>query len=98
MAHQARSSGSKIVAAAIAGTFGAVGIGTIYLPFVADRDKMRGLHEEKDAPTSVMLAAEIKKLQSEGLLRKETDEDNTVNIPTNDGARKSNSMWSRFSK
>lgn len=27
---------------------GVVGLGTIYLPFVADRDKIRGLSEEQD--------------------------------------------------
>jgi hypothetical protein len=40
-----RSSGSKIVAIAVAGTIGVAGIGTFYLPFIADRDQMRGMDE-----------------------------------------------------
>ena len=41
-----RTDGRKLVALAAAVTVGAVGIGTIYLPFMADRDKLRGLFEE----------------------------------------------------
>lgn len=41
-----RTDGRKLVALAAAATVGALGIGTIYLPFVADRDKLRGLFEE----------------------------------------------------
>ncbi len=33
---------------AVAMTVTALGVGTIYLPFVADRDKLRGLFEEGD--------------------------------------------------
>ena len=94
MAANARSSGSKLVAAAVAGTFGAVGIGTIYLPFVADRDKMRGLHEEQDPPTAAMLAQEIKKLQKEGILPKDESEDKK---PKDEKRGMSpGSMWKRF--
>lgn len=87
MAH--RVSGSKAVFAAVAGTVGAVCIGAIYVPFIADRDKLRGLHEESTPPTSAMLAQEIKKLQEEGILRK--DDYNPANIPNN--AKAPGSMW-----
>ena len=90
MAANARSSGSRLVVAAVAATVSAVGIGTIYLPFFADRDQIRGMHEEKGAPTSAMLAQEIKKLQKEGLLKK--DEEHQVNIPENKRLV-SGSMW-----
>ena len=90
----ARSSGNKLVAMAVAGTVTAVGIGTIYLPFVADRDKMRGLHEEEAAPTAAMLAAETKKLQDAGLLKK--DSEVKVDIPTS--KQSAGSMWSNFRK
>lgn len=42
--------GRKIVALATAGTVAAVAFGQIYLPFIADRDKVRGMHEEDDVP------------------------------------------------
>jgi hypothetical protein len=90
-----RASGSKLVGFAVAATFLAVGIETIYLPFFADRDKIRGMHEEKDAPTGVMLTQEIKKLQAEGLLRQE--EESNTNIPTTQ-SKAPGSMWKRFSK
>jgi hypothetical protein len=41
-----RTSGSKVVAVAVAATVGMVGIGSVYLPFVADRDRMRGMDED----------------------------------------------------
>jgi hypothetical protein len=65
MAASARSSGSKLVIGAVTGTLAAVGIGTIYLPFIADRDKMRGMHEEKDAPVAAMLAQEIQNFRQD---------------------------------
>lgn len=43
-----RTDGRKLVALATAATAGAVGFGTIYLPFIADRDKLRGMFEEGD--------------------------------------------------
>lgn len=42
--------GRKIVAIATAGTLAAVAFGQIYLPFIADRDKVRGLSEEDEVP------------------------------------------------
>lgn len=39
-----RTDGRKLVALAAAATVGALGIGTIYLPFMADRDKLRGMY------------------------------------------------------
>ena len=41
-----RTDGRKLVALAVTATISAIGIGTIYLPFIADRDKLRGLFEE----------------------------------------------------
>lgn len=64
----ARASGSKLVIAAVTATVTMVGIGSVYLPFFADRDKIRGMHEEKDGsvPTGALLAQEIQKFQNEG--------------------------------
>ncbi len=41
-----RTDGRKLVAIATTLTISALGVGTIYLPFIADRDKLRGLFEE----------------------------------------------------
>jgi len=48
----ARNSGSKIVVAAVVAMMATIGVGTIYAPYFADRDKLRGLHEEADAGLS----------------------------------------------
>ena len=93
MAH--RVSGNKAVVAAVAGTIGAVCIGAIYVPFIADRDKIRGLHEEATPPTSAMLAQEIKKLQQEGILRGD-DEHNYHNAPNT--TKTPGSMWKNMTK
>ena len=93
MAH--RVSGNRAVVAAVAGTIGAVCVGAIYVPFIADRDKLRGLHEESTPPTSAMLAQEIKKLQQEGILRK--DDDDNSSRPTN-SAKVPGSMWKNMTK
>jgi hypothetical protein len=95
----ARVSGQKIVSAAVAATLLAVGVGTIYLPFVADRDKMRGLHEEQSPPTSAMLQQEIKKLQREGILKRDDGQEQEASPSTEE--RKSlapGSMWKMFRK
>ena len=80
----ARSSGNKLVVMAITGTVTALGVGTIYLPFMADRDKMRGLHEEETTrtPTAAMLQAETKKLQAAGLLKSDDDDEDNNNTNT----------------
>jgi hypothetical protein len=92
MAH--RVSGNKAVMAAVGGTVGAVFIGAIYVPFIADRDKLRGLHEES-TPPSAMLAQEIKKLQQEGLLRGD-DDDSHFNMTSK--AKAPGSMWKNMTK
>lgn len=73
----------------------ALGIGTAS-PFLLDRDKMRGLHEEQSPPTSAMLAHEIKKLQNEGLLK--GDDDEGSEIPQRKEGLAPGSMWKRFQK
>ena len=94
----ARSSGTKVVVAAVGGMVATIGIGTIYLPFFADRDKMRGLHEEDTPPTSAMLAQEIKKLQKDGILR--GDDDDTAEIPQQSERKRpsAGSMWKVFKR
>lgn len=45
-----RTSGKKIVSMAFAGIVGVLGVANIYLPYMADRDKLRGMFEEDDMP------------------------------------------------
>jgi hypothetical protein len=87
-------SGSKLVILAVAATVGMVGIGTIWAPFYADRDKLRGLHEEADSGLS-----ESDKKQYEAYMRQHQ------NGAVSDGAaavvpgpRPSNSMWGRLNQ
>lgn len=91
----ARSSGTKLVVVAVGGMVATIGIGTIYLPFFADRDKMRGLHEEDTPPTSAMLAQEIKKLQRDGILKGDDHDE----PPQPERKRLSpGSMWQSFKR
>ena len=98
-----RISGNKIVAFAVAGTVTMVGIGSIYMPFFADRDKLRGLHEESSPPTSAMLAQEIHKLQQEGILKRDNDDNDTSGTPpagtdttASSRPKAAGSMWKQF--
>jgi hypothetical protein len=45
-----RVDGKKIVAVVTAVTVAAVAVGEVWLPYIADRDKVRGLFEEDDVP------------------------------------------------
>jgi hypothetical protein len=45
----AARSGSALVVGIVGLTLGALGIGTVYLPFIADKDKLRGMNEESEA-------------------------------------------------
>mmetsp|Transcript_23514 Transcript_23514/g.34828 ORF Transcript_23514/g.34828 Transcript_23514/m.34828 type:complete len:90 (-) Transcript_23514:123-392(-) len=60
-----RIDGKKIVGVALAGIAGAIGLGQIYLPYIADKDKLRGMFEEEDMPDTakkemdMMMKAEI---------------------------------------
>lgn len=40
--------GKTLVAIAVSATFCAVGFATVYLPFFADKDKIRGMNENAD--------------------------------------------------
>ena len=48
----ARTDGRKVVAIATLATVSFVGFAQIYLPYWADRDKIRGLSEEADMPAA----------------------------------------------
>ena len=87
----ARVSGSKMVVAAAGAAVAMVGIGSIYLPFLADRDKIRGMHEEQDPRATAFLTAQ--QMKQEGILptnNNEAAEDKKKAAP--------GSMWKQLSK
>jgi hypothetical protein len=90
----ARSSGNKLVISVVTAMVAALGIGTAS-PFLLDRDKLRGLHEEASPPMSSMLAQEVKKLQNEGILKGDDEEEEK---PEKKGGLAPGSMWKRFQK
>ena len=96
----ARNSGSKVVAVAVAASLFAVGLGSIYLPYFADRDKLRGLHEEADGGLSERERREFE------LYMRQIQSQQQQGAPGGGGAgmgnEKSplngNSMWSRMNQ
>ncbi len=44
-----RIDGRKIVGFAVVGTITMLGVGQIYLPYIADRNKLRGLFEDEES-------------------------------------------------
>jgi hypothetical protein len=84
----ARNSGSKIVVVAVAAMVTFVGVGAIYAPYFADRDKLRGLHEESDAGLSEKEKREFERFMSE------VRERQTTTGTANSG----NSMWNRMNQ
>lgn len=75
-----------MVVAAVTLTVTALGVGTVYLPFIADKDRVRGLNEESD-----MTAAEKRDYQAM-LEQMQAQQQNPRDV-TN-----SNSMWKRMNQ
>lgn len=88
-----RNSGSRVVVMAVTATLAAIGVGTIYLPFVADKDKVRGLHEESEMD-------ERSRREYEAMLRQMSQEQQGAegNTSAPPPPRQSNSMWSRLKR
>ena len=88
-----------MVAAALSATVLAVGMGAIYLPFIADKDRLRGLNEESDMTPSDK--REYEKLLREmkgsgtGMRQLSQQQEQGQEVPQR---RKpfSNSMWKRM--
>ena len=72
-----RTDGRKIVAIAFGATTLAIGIGQIYLPYIADRDKLRGLFEEEDMP--MQAKKEMEMMMRKDRLEKENQSDKANN-------------------
>jgi len=92
----ASKTGSRMVVAAVTATVAALGIGTVYLPFVADRDRVRGMHEEGEMSASDKREYEamLKQMQQKQQQQKQQQKHQNPqqHLPT------SNSMWARMNQ
>jgi hypothetical protein len=93
------TNGSKVVMIAVATTLAALGVGTVYLPFYVDRDKLRGMHEDADSHLSekekkeyAMLLSQLHEQEMNGGRRANTQQEQDRPAPT----RTENSMWARM--
>jgi hypothetical protein len=105
-----RTDGRKLVGIAVAMTVTALGVGTIYLPFVADRDKLRGLFEEGDdsvpegarrqmkAMAKAEAAEAERQHRSMGQMQQNEHQDGRQEVPQQQSRQKASagSMWSSF--
>lgn len=97
-----RTDGRKIVALAFGATTLAIGIGQIYLPYIADRDKIRGLFEEDDMPVQAKREMEIakKQHQQQQQLQQQKMQQQEVNQQQQqqqqEGKKSAGSMWSNL--
>jgi hypothetical protein len=94
------TNGSKVVMIAVATTLAALGVGTVYLPFYVDRDKLRGMHEDADSNLSekerreyAMLLSQLHEQQMNGGRGTNAQQQEQERLsPTRTG----NSMWARM--
>lgn len=82
----ARKSGSSLVVGLVAGTVGAIGLGCVYLPFVADRESLRGLNENDDRVMKKQYEQYLKEIKEEKKAQAEM-------AALSANGRASNSMW-----
>jgi len=96
-----RTDGRKLVALAAAATTFALTFSTIYLPYMADRDKLRGLFEEGEdsIPEGArreirqLQRAEAAELQRQQKQSEQQQQQGDIQQPQGKG---SGSMWSSF--
>lgn len=96
MSGAARSgNGSKMVVAAVTATVAALGFGTVYLPFIADKDRVRGMHEEGEMSARDKREYE-KMLREMGHHVDANKQQGGQGGPPSGPPRMSNSMWQRM--
>jgi hypothetical protein len=91
-----RQSGKQLVTFAVAATVGAVGFGTIYLPFMADRDKLRGLHEEGEEQIPEGARREIRAIMKKEAAERVEREGLSQAAQQEQQKASAGSMWSSF--
>ena len=73
--------------------FGAIvaslGVANIYLPYMADRDKLRGLFEEEDMPEEAKRELDMMMKVERAAMQAKSSSEGSGNEPK----RESNSMW-----
>ena len=100
----AARSGSALVVGIVGLTLGALGIGTVYLPFVADKDRLRGMNEESEASAIEQLEYE-RAIREMSMAKGGFDTDANVRQPPNAASqqqphppRSNNNMWERMNQ
>ena len=95
-----RIDGRKIVTLAITTTTLAIGIGTIYLPYIADKDKIRGLFEEEDMPLQAKQEMEYMKMNEKNNNgeKSNTSSGNSSAGNSSSGKSSAGSMWSNLKR
>ena len=68
-----RVDGKKVVSIAVGGMTIALGIGTIYLPYFADREKIRGLFEDENKTVEELQQIQLKLKQEHELAQKKKE-------------------------
>ena len=95
-----RVDGRKVVGFAFVGITMTLGFAQIYLPFIADRDKLRGMFEEDDMPESAkreldtMMKVEQAAKDAEAASNARTN--NHQNNNTTNTTAGAGSMWKNF--
>ena len=83
-----RIDGRKIVGFAVGGTIAMLGIGQIYLPYIADRNKLRGLFEDEES-LSEQAKLELQKVMQQA----EQEYQNQVTSRSDTTTGAPGSMW-----
>eukprot|EP00560_Eucampia_antarctica_P002903 CAMPEP_0197840254 /NCGR_PEP_ID=MMETSP1437-20131217/45501_1 /TAXON_ID=49252 ORGANISM="Eucampia antarctica, Strain CCMP1452" /NCGR_SAMPLE_ID=MMETSP1437 /ASSEMBLY_ACC=CAM_ASM_001096 /LENGTH=94 /DNA_ID=CAMNT_0043449837 /DNA_START=136 /DNA_END=420 /DNA_ORIENTATION=- len=89
-----RVDGRKLVGAAFAATTIALGIAQFYLPFMADRDQLRGMFEEEVPNAAKMELDNLMKLELAAHEAKNGGV--TITKASRNGEKESGSMWKKM--
>lgn len=99
-----RIDGSKVVVTSVILIVAALGVGTVYLPFIADKDKIRGMDEDGGLTSAKRREYEraLKEMgatsPSQGTERQSGSTENENRSSMASGMRHSNSMWGRLNE
>ena len=91
-----RNSGSKVVVAAVSLTVAALGVGTVYLPFIADKDRIRGMDEEGEMYNSER--REYERALQQMAEQAGKGRPHVAGAPAGNSMPTSNSMWARMNQ
>lgn len=92
-----RQKGSNVVVMAVTATITALLVGTVYVPYFADRDKLRGMHEDADGGMSAFERREYEKYMRDIQAQGGGSLPNSTPVPDR-SMPKGNSMWTRLNQ